>query len=176
MPEPEKDKLLLRLVAKDSMLVRKLQHQLLEDAVDMEAQRDTLAAQVRDHFASDSFAQWSYTPGLIMMELRNFSGAITRHVKVTKDKYGEVQLLLLLVNLPFRHQRQVLEKRIRRSEKFAVYVCKKAQVTLKKLTALNRDYYIEFEKDANEMLKHLSQYPPTAQLMDEYSLPKQWEY
>ena len=176
MPEPEKDKLLLRLVAKDSMLVRQLQHRLLEDEVDMETQRDALVKQVQDHFTSDSFAQWSYTPGLVMMELRNLSGAITRHVKVTKDKYGEVQLLLLLVNLPFRHQRQILEKRIRRSEKFAVYVCKKAQIALKKLNSLNRDYYIEFEKDANEMLHHLGEYAPTAQLMNEYGLPKKWEY
>ncbi len=111
-----------------------------------------------------------------MMELRNLSGTITRHVKVTKDKYGEVQLLLLLLNLPFRHQRQILERKIRRSEKFAHYVCKKAQMTLKKLRAMNEDYYIEFEKDTNEMLGHLQGYAPTAQLMNEYGIPKQWEY
>ena len=176
MPEPEKDKLLLRLVAKDALLVRKLQHQLLEDEVDMEAQREALAEQVRTYFASDAFVQWSYTPGLVMMELRNVSGTITRHVKVTKDKYGEVQLLLLLVNLPFRHQRPMLDKKIRRSDKFARYVVKKAQTALNKLSRLNQDYYIEFEKDVNEMLHHLSSYAPTAQLMEEYELPRQWEY
>lgn len=176
MPALEKDRLLLRLVAKDALLVRKLQHQLLEDEVDMEAQRDALAEQVQNYFASDNFAHWNYTPGLVMMELRNFSGTITRHVKVTKDKYGEVQLLLLLVNLPFRHQRTILEKKIRRSEKFAHYVCKKAQTVLKKLKSLNEDYYIEFEKDVNEMLGHLHGYAPTEQLMAEYRLPKQWEY
>ena len=176
MPESEKDKLLLRLVAKDELLVRQLRHQLLEDEVDAEQQRDALAEQMRARFTSEGFAQWNYTPGLVMMELRNFSGMITRHVKVTKDKYGEVQLLLLLVNLPFRHQRQVLERKIRRSEKFARYVGKKAQVVLKKLQALNEDYYIEFEQDANEMLSHLQGYGPTAQLMHEYELPKRWEY
>lgn len=172
MPEPEKDKLLLRLVAKDTMLVRQLQHRLLEDEVDAEQQRDALAEQVQAYFTSDGFAQWNYTPGLVMMELRNFSGTISRHVKVTRDKYGEVQLLLLLVNLPFRHQRQTLEKKIRRSEKFAHYVCKKAQTVLKKLEVLNEDYYIEFEKEANEMLGHLQGYAPTAALMDEYGLPR----
>ena len=176
MPEPEKDKLLLRLVAKDTMLVRKLQHQLLEDEIDMEAQRDALAEQVQNYFASDNFAHWNYTPGLVMMELRNFSGTITRHLKVTKDKYGEVQLLLLLVNLPFRHQRTILEKKIRRSEKFALYVCKKAQTVMKKLSSLNEDYYLEFEQDVNEMLGHLHGYAPTAQLTEEYDLPKRWEY
>ena len=176
MPEAKKDSLLLRLVARDALLVRKLQHQLLEDEADMEAQRDELAQQMRDRFMSDGFAQWSYTPGLVMMELRNFSGDITRHLKVTGDKYGEVQLLLLLVNLPFRHQRSILERKIRRSEKFAVYVCKKAQSLLKKLNSLNEDYYLEFEKEVNEMLQYLSNYSPTAQLMSEYSLPKEWNY
>lgn len=176
MPVSEKDKLLLRLVAKDTMLVRKLHHQLLEDEVDMEAQRDALARQVEEHFASNAFAQWSYTPGLIMMEMRNVSGAITRHVKVTKDKYGEVQLLLLMINLPFRHQRKLLEKKIRRADKFAVYTCKKAQIVLKKISALNEDYYIEFEQAVNEMLRYLSDYAPTGQLMNEYQLPRQWEY
>ncbi len=176
MPEAEKDKLLLRLVAKDVMLVRKLQHQLLEDEVDAEQQRDALVEQVTTYFTSEGFSGWNYTPGLVMMELRNFSGAITRHVKITKDKYGEVRLLLLLVNLPFRHQRALLDKKTRRADKFAVYVVKKAQTTLNKLEKLNEDYYIEFEKDVNEMLGHLHSYPPTAQRTDEHGLPKQWEY
>lgn len=174
MPEPEKDKLLLRLVAKDTMLVRKLQHQLLEDEVDAEQQRDKLAEQVTTYFTSEGFTGWNYTPGLIMMELRNFSGAITRHVKITKDKYGEVQLLLLLVNLPFRHHRALLDRRAKRADKFASYVVKKAQTTLKKLEKLDEDYYIEFEQDVNEMLDHLHGYPPTAHLAEEYNLPKQW--
>ena len=176
MPEPAKDKLLLRLVAKDELLVRTLQHQLLEDETDKEEQRNALAEQMRTYFASNEFAQWSYTPGLAMMELRNCSGTITRHVKVTKDKYGEVQLLLLLVNLPFRHQRKMLDRKSRRSEKFALYVVKKAQMILKKLARLDEDYYIEFEKDVNEMLGHLSGYPSTAQLMNDYDLPPRWEY
>ena len=175
MPEPEKDKLLLRLVAKDTMLVRKLQHQLLEDEVDAEQQRDALTEQVTDYFRSEGFSGWNYTPGLVMMELRNFSGAITRHVKITKDKYGEVRLLLLLVNLPFRHQRALLDKKAKRADKFAVYVVKKAQTALKKLEKLNEDYYIEFEQDVNEMLGHLHDYPPTAHLAEEYGLPKRWE-
>jgi hypothetical protein len=152
--------------------VRKLQHQLLEDEVDAEQQRDALTEQVTTYFSSEGFGGWNYTPGLVMMELRNFSGAITRHVKITKDKYGEVRLLLLLVNLPFRHQRALLDKKAKRADKFAVYVVKKAQTALKKLEKLNEDYYIEFEQDVNEMLGHLHGYPPTAHLSEEYNLPK----
>lgn len=176
LPEPEKDKLLLRLIAKDALLVEKLNHQLLEDEVDVEERRDALASQIRERFSAESFAFWSHTPGLVMMEMRSLSGEITRHVKITRDKYGEIQLLLLLINMPFRAQRNILYGHQRRADKFADYVCKKAQTVFKKLNTLDRDYYLEFEQEVNEMLQHLQQYPPTASLMSAYDLPATWEY
>ena len=176
MPEREKDKLLLRLVVKDAMLLKKLNHQLLEDEVDAEEQRKALAEAIEARFQSESFAYWSHTPGLVMMEMRDFSGAIGRHVKITQDKYGEIQLLLRLVNMPFRTQAKLLKKEQRRAEKFAAYVCKKAQIILQKLNKLDRDFYLEFDQEVNEMLDHLKQYPPTISLMDEYRLPATWEY
>lgn len=176
LPEREKDKLLLRLIAKDGMLVKKLNHQLLEDEVDMESKREELAEQMRKHFSAEGFGFWSHTPGLVMMEMRSFSGELTRHVKITKDKYGEVQLNLLLINMPFRTQSKTLYDNQHRADKFADYVCKKAQTIFKKLATLDRDYYLEFEKDVNEMLQHLQQYPPTARLMQTYGLPATWEY
>lgn len=176
LPEPEKDKLLLRLIAKDCMLIAKLTHQLLEDEVDAEAQREALSRQMQAHFASEGFEAWNHTPGLVMMEQRSFSGAISRHVKITKDKYGEIQLTLLLVNMPFRAQSKILYDNQHRADKFASYVCKKAQDIFKKLAKIDRDYYVEFEKDVNEMLEHLRHYPPTQSLMAEYQLTFRWEF
>jgi len=123
-----------------------------------------------------NFSLWNHTPGLVMMELRSFSGAISRHVKITKDKYGEIQLTLLLVNIPFRTQSEILFDNQHRADTFASYVCKKAQDIFKKLRRLNRDYYIDFEKNVNEILEHLNNYPPTQSLMKEYQLPKTWEF
>lgn len=176
LPEKEKDKLLLRLIAKDKMLIEKLNHQLLEDEVDMESRREELAEQMRKHFNAEGFGFWSHTPGLVMMEMRSFSGEITRHVKITKDKYGEVQLNLLLINMPFRTQHKTLHNNQHRADKFADYVCKKAQAVFKKLKTLDRDYYLEFEKEVNEMLQHLQHYPPAARLMSPYGLPREWTY
>lgn len=176
MPEREKDKLLIRLIAKDPMLVRQLQHQLLEDEIDMEAKRKELIQGAISVFSREDFHHWTHTPGLVMMVLRDFSGAISRHVKITKDKYGEVQLLVLLVNLSFRKQSAILYENQHRADKFADYACKKAQIAFKKLQKLDRDYYIEFDKDVNEMLGHLKAYPPTSRLMKGYDLPASWEY
>lgn len=176
LPETEKDKLLLRLVAKDKMLVAQLNHQLLEDEVDAEDQREALVLHIQEHFSSEYFGEWNHTPGLVMMEQRSFSGAISRHLRITKDKYGEIQLLLLLMNMPFRTQSKILYNNQHRADKFAPYVCKKAQDIFKKLDKIDRDYYVEFEKDVNEMLEHLHNYPPTKQLMKAYQLPNHWEF
>lgn len=50
MPEKEKDKLLLRLIAKDAMLIKKLHHQLLEDESDALQQREELIKNIKEHF------------------------------------------------------------------------------------------------------------------------------
>ncbi len=175
MPEREKDKLLLRLVAKDAMLVKRLHHQLLEDEADMEIQREDLLKQI--DAASRRFAAegWNDTPGWLMMQMRDFSGSITSHVKITKDKLGEIELLLLLVNSAFRDNADMLYSKQDRADKFRHYVAKKAQMVLKKLKRVNRDYYIEFEEPVNQMLQYLKKYPPTARVMAEYELPGSWE-
>ncbi len=175
MPEKEKDKLLIRLVSKEPVLMAKLKHQLLEDEVDMEQQRDKIMQQIVNTFSMEGFTIWNHTPGLVMMVMRDFSGDINHHVKVTKDKYGEIMLLTRLVNIPFREQHDILVENQHRADKFAAYACRKAQIVFEKLKKFNRDYYLDFEKEVNEMLKHLQSFPPSAKLMGEYRLPKRWE-
>ena len=175
MPDKEKDKLLIRLVSKDTSLMAKLRHQLLEDEVDMEQRRDEIMQQMEDTFTREGFAFWTHTPGLVMMVMRDFSGDINKHVKITKDKYGEIALLTRLVNLPFREQYSLLVEKQHRADKFAAYACRKAQIVFNKLKRFDRDYYLDFEKEVNQMLDYLKNYPPSAKLMDEYGLPQGWE-
>jgi len=176
MPAKEKDRLLLRLIAKDSLLTAKLRHQLLEDDSDMLAARTELLEAIENTFAREGFANWTHTPGLVMMVMRDFSGDITRHVKITKDKYGEIMLLTQLINSPFSKQRKLLMSKQRRGEKFATYACRKAQIVLSKLEKFEPDYYLDFEKDVNEMLSHLNNYPPAQRQMQTYGLPHRWEF
>lgn len=175
MPEKDKDKLLIRLVSKEPTLMAKLKHQLLEDEVEMEQRRDEIMQQMEDTFSREGFAFWTHTPGLVMMVMRDFSGDINKHIKITKDKYGEIALLTRLVNMPFREQYAILDENQHRAGKFAAYACRKAQIVFNKLKRFNRDYYLDFEKEVNEMLAHLKKYPPSAKLMEEYGLPEHWE-
>jgi hypothetical protein len=176
MPEREKNKLLIRLIAKDEMLTRKLHHQLLEDEVDVEKRREEIAKSMEEVFGRENFSFWHHTPGLLMMVMRDFSGDINRHIKITKDKYGEIGLFLKLVNLPFEKQFIILRDNEHRADKFAAYVCRKAQLIFKKLDKLDRDFYLDFDSSVNTMLNHLNNYKPTRTRMNDYGLPQEWTY
>jgi len=173
MPEKEKDKLLLRLIRKDQLLIEQLYHQLLEDEADMEFRRDDLAEKIR----SQANRNYSDTPGWVMMEMRDLSGLITRHVKITKDKYGDVWLNLVMINIYFdQYYHHTLVPGAYRADKFAQYVCKKAQTTLNKLKKLHEDLYIEFEEEATKMLEYIYKYRPTSLEANYLGLPKEFSY
>ena len=176
MPQKEKDKLLLRLLRKEPLLVEKLRHDFFSSKVDIEAERETIRQQIEALFSHPRYSTYHQSPGLAMMNMRDFAGIITRHVKTTQDKVGEVKLLLFLVEMPLRHLQPMLNQDINRAQKFAEYCCRKTQIALQKLAKLDRDYYLEFEGQVNEVLALLQAYPPTADLMANYELPTQWTY
>ncbi|MFP4095615.1 MAG: hypothetical protein ACLFUB_14105 [Cyclobacteriaceae bacterium] len=176
MPEREKDKLLIRLINKDQTLISKLQYELLEGEGEMERRRQEIADSMEEVFSRDNFPFWHDTPGLLMMVMRDFSGDINRHIKITKDKYGEVELFLKLINLAFSKQFSILKGNEYRAEKFADYTCRKAQLILRRLEKMDSDYYLDFEKPVNEMLGHLHGYFPTQYRMKNYGLPQEWTY
>src|SRR5262245_50911823 len=95
MPQKEKDKLLLRLVAKDHKLVERLIFELLEGG----NTRDERAADLRKSI--ERRLPWpdqpDNTPGWLLMDLRSLSGDISAHVNATKDKPGEVILSIFMI-------------------------------------------------------------------------------
>ena len=154
MAPSEKDKLLLRLVTKDSLLVDRLHFELIEDSNTLPERRDVIRER-------------------IMMDMRSLSGDITHHVKITKDKYGEIELNLLMLNAFFEHHAEQLRHYTSRSDKCALYMAKKTQTVLKLLTKLDEDYFVDFVDGVNQLLGyvHTMCSHPYARQMD---LPKQW--
>ena len=171
MPQAEKDKLLLRLVVKEPLLLQKLEHKLLGDASDTLARRNELLTQIKE---TASYPDYD-TPGWLMMALRVESGVITRHVKITQDKTGEPLLFIALVNEAFRHQQPMLDKQAGRAENFAAYVVKKAKTALEKLRKVHPDLYVEIEEEVNQMLDFLHNYPPARNFMKQMPLPRHWK-
>lgn len=150
MPETEKDKLLFRLIAKDATLSEKLYFELVEERSTVEERR-LIIKQYTDRVAG----LYQDSPGWVMMDMRSVSGNITRHVKVTKDAYGEVELSLYMLNAFYDHHFDQLRYYDRRSDKAAQYIAKRADQVLKKLYKLDPDYYLEFENDVNKMLTNV---------------------
>ena len=80
-----------------------------------------------------------------MMGMRTINSRITNHVKITKDKYGEVELTLLLVNGLFDRQLDSICTYTHRNDTLAAYVAKRTQFILQKVSKMHADLHLEFE-------------------------------
>jgi hypothetical protein len=173
MPVKEKDKLLLRLVAKDAKLVRRLVFELVEHG----ATRDERAADLRRAIEAELPAQGArhLTPGLLLMELRRWNARIAEHVHATRDKVGEIQLTVFLFNEAFRRHWDMLNRAFSwRHDTLAPYIVKRTAALLKKAEKLHEDYFLEFRRDLQELLAFIWNFRPTAAVAREVGLPRTW--
>jgi len=174
MPVAEKDKLLLRLAAKDVKLIRRLVFELLEGG----ETRDERAAALREEIANDllkSSRDYS-SPGYLLLYLRHWNARINEHVLATKDKSGEVSLVLFMLAEAFRLRHEMLQSfPERRSDTLAPYIVKRTASILAKAKKLHEDYFIEFRRDAQELLEYIWAFRPTAVLAKEQGLPRYWD-
>ena len=174
MPVKEKDKLLLRLVAKDQKLVRRLVFELLEGGGTRDERAAELREQIIRHLPKTGVRD--LTPGYLMLDLRHWNARINEHVQATKDKSGEVSLAIFMLAEAFRRHWGMLEKApARRSDTFAPYVVKRTAALLKKAEKLHEDYFIEFRRDLNELLHYIWEFKPTAIFAREEGLPRTWD-
>ncbi len=174
MPMAEKDKILLRLVAKDEKLVRKLVFELLEGG----ETRDERAAALREEIANDlvKAGKDHLTPGYLLLYLRHWNARINEHVLATKDKSGEVSLVLFMLAEAFRMHHKMLQKfPEKRSDTLAPYMVRRTAAILTKAKKLHEDYFMEFRRDAQELLEHIWSFRPTAVLAAEQGLPRYWD-
>lgn len=168
MPGVEKDKLLLRLIAKDAVLTERLQFELVEEGKTIDERRGLIRA-----FIDRTATLHADSAGWLMMDMRTVSGYITRHLKVTKDKYGEVELMLYMLNTFYDHNAHLLHKYNSRTDKAAEYIAKRTDQALKKAIKLNPDYHIEFANEINKLLSWVYQNAP-AHYARQLGLPKEW--
>jgi hypothetical protein len=169
MPQKDKDKILLRLIAKDDILTQQLQFTLVEEGSSIEFRRDEVKVSI-----DKLYRQNAVSSGFLMMDMRYVNGEITRHVKVTKDKYGEVELTIKLLKECFEKQLKWIQKYSSKSDTLANYVAKRTDFVLKKLVKLHPDIQFDFHADVNTLLEYVYSYAPSyyAKLM---ALPRTFE-
>lgn len=170
----QKDKLLLKLFRKDPMLVEKLAFEFFEDKSDLEKRRNDLKNAILQYIAPQ-YIPWD-TPGEVMMAMRSLNGRITEHVKITKDKYGEVELTILLLNTAFERFWKMLNDKVARADTFAEYCIKRTLFIIKGLDKLHEDNYLDFRDDLDKLFQYLHSYKKTAFGAKSNNIPSKFEF
>lgn len=150
----EKDKLIFRMLPKDEALVAQLEFQLLEDGATVEFRRDSLCNQLERKL--QSAANQFYSPGYLLLDLRAISGAINRHVKTTKDKYGEIELNLYMLTRTM----ELLGSHLRlaspwHSRTLNEYIAKRVLKLLALMEKLPEDYHADFQESFHTLAGYL---------------------
>lgn len=146
LPQKEKNKLLIRLINKDQLLTDQLQYRLLENTEsDLEFRRAEIKEQIAHLLKHSPVSLYKD----LLYYVREGVSSINRHSKVTKDKRGELGLLVYLFQeaeglLPgLKNQwRDRLFK-----EKFIAYGLARTDKMNTLLNTLHEDFRLEFEED-----------------------------
>ncbi|WP_225872807.1 hypothetical protein [Pedobacter frigoris] len=172
LPEKEKDKLLLRLIAKDKVLTEHLHFKLLEDEGDL-VQRHQKLHSIIDQSIQDLLWVQKPTSKEVMLRMRRLNGMISHHFKVTKDVLTEIELRIhLLNNLPIVFKEGVFSPMHKFNEKLNVYFVKSAMSVLGKYMKLHEDIQFDLKESLNEVLTKIYT-NKTSAVAEELGLPKE---
>ena len=172
LPSKEKDKLLWRLIKRDELLARRLEYELLApyDAVD---KRIELAELIQDK--TISIVDRRERLSAILSQFRSLSGDISRHVYITKDKVGEIQLNFILL----QQAMQLMGNRSylfggRATQKYIIYMLNKLYRTSMLVNKLHTDYHIELEDDAQKLGKIMQANPDLMKYVKHHKFNVNW--
>lgn len=149
LPIKEKDKLLMRLIPKGKNLIEQLEFKLLEGGETTEERR----AEVDEEMSTllNHYSHYDYTSRHSVSILRDLSGKINHHISITKDKYGEAELNLKMINTSFEFTKLesgMLSKMV--DEKYYDYILKRLIKVLKIIGGLHSDYHLDFSEKLTE--------------------------
>jgi len=152
LPVKEKDKLLLRLVAKDKVLTEHLHFTLLEDESNL---RDRVAF-IKDEITV-ALQELHTTPKTsakdVLLVLRKITKQINHFYKVTKAEFEEIELKLLMFSTaPMKFRYKVYSMTKNHEQLLANYVVKSIQIVLRKYSKLHEDLQFDLREQVNELL------------------------
>lgn len=152
LPSKEKDKLIFRLLRNDFILANRMLFELVSDE-STEERREKVSWTLRNQIERQTVRLHS-SKGLYQ-RLRSMSAEITEHVKITKDKYGEVELNVFMLNSVIEKNTKAIAAEPKgKSYKFCIYVIVKIFRIMILAKKLDADLLSDF-KDALERLGDL---------------------
>lgn len=156
LSQKEKDKLLVRLIGKDKMLLKQLHYQLLEDEYDLENRIELLKSKLEKLFQDTStlnspiFSHYRTLNNL----LRQASGIINEHEKITKDKFSTVESRLYILITSYRLYPRLYEKSpLQVAEKLHKYIEARIKATLKNISTLHEDLQFDIQEEVSQVEK-----------------------
>jgi len=161
LPPKEKDKLLLKLISKDIVLLNQLEHQLLEDDSDLDERVEQIKEEINKKIALvNRFLEnnYNYSAGYFMMDIREMSGLINEHLLITKHKLSEIDLrIFLLESIIDCSAKHYFYKPTRHNEKLFNYFAGRVKYILEKFFKLHEDVQFDFSERLNAVLKFAHQ-------------------
>lgn len=157
LPNAEKDKLIFRLLKRDLDLANRLHFEL----VDVENVEDKRASFEIDMLKKiNYFSERFYSVGYLLQDTRFLSGEITNHVKITKDKFGEISLNMKMLNhlLTINNDR-IQSQTYSKAYTLCIYVVARAFKILLLIKAIDEDYFIDFKEDLASLGELIGQNP-----------------
>lgn len=157
LPQQEKDKLLIRLVGKDKMLMKQLHFQLLEDESDLEERTDAAHRQLirlidhmTRHIVNENHRGQADE---LMKALKYGSGIVNEHATTTKDKMSELRLRLFLLTQSFANFDRLFQRHpYGWNERLLKYQTGRIKYVLGKYDKLHEDLQFEFRDELNGAL------------------------
>lgn len=172
IPDKEKDKLLLRLIAKDKVLTEHLHFKLLEDESDLEERHQLLKEEIDEAVAWLNELRKATSKDALVV-LRKLNGRVNHHYKVTKDLNTEAELRLYLLNtIPAGYNESVLSPMAKFNDRLKTYFLRTTLALYKKYVKLHEDLQYDLKEEFNSVLKKLGQYDLT-RAAAELGLPKE---
>lgn len=154
LPEKEKDKLIFRLLRRDMDLAEKLHFELV-DTDSIEDKRRNMETAVSNDIKR--FSENYHSLDYIAIEMRRISGKISHHVKITKDKFGEISLNLQMLNEVIdQNSFSLSHSKPQKSTKFYNYVIVRAFKILLLINLLHEDFLLDFKDDLKKLGANIS--------------------
>src|SRR5690554_3014335 len=156
LPQKEKDKLLLRLVRKNKTLINQLHFQLLEDESDLLERRNQTLANLDDALAlmeARLDAKRYYTAKDLLKALRALSGTINQHVLITKDKAGEIELRVHILQEAFRLAPEYFQETALGNEKLLQYAAGRIKNLLTSFEKLHEDLQYDYQDAVDQVIE-----------------------
>lgn len=170
LPEKEKDKLLLRLIAKDKVLTEHLHFMLLENEDDLASRFVKLTDDIGAALAE--LKTKKHNAKETLFKVRKLVGMINHHFKVTKDIMTDLELRIhLLQNVPIDFREGLFSPMHKFNEKLYVYFVKAVVSTLTKMRKLHEDVQFDLREAINNILTKTYAHK-TASIAEELGVPK----